>query len=899
MDSDNNKLDKNSDGELDKKPDSLQKTIHLTGMYKNWFLDYASYVILERAVPHINDGLKPVQRRILYAMKELDDGRYSKVANIVGHTMKYHPHGDASIGSALVQLGQKDLLIDTQGNWGNILTGDNAAASRYIEARLSKFALDVVFNSKTCLWKLSYDGRNKEPVTLPVKFPLLLAQGTEGIAVGLASKILPHNFNELIDASIDILKGKEINIFPDFPTGGMADFSKYNDGLRGDRVKIRAKIKQTDKKTLVITEIPFGKTTGNIIDSIISANDKGKIKIRKIEDNTAENVEIVIHLPNDVSPDITIDALYAFTDCETSIAPNACVIQDDKPGFIGTKEMLNISTNNTLNLLKKELEIKKYELQEALHFASLEKIFIEKEIYLDIRKCETWESVINTIDKGLEPYKKQLYRDVTKDDIIRLTEIKIKRISKYDSFKADKLIEEIEINIEEVSNHLEHLIDYAINYFIYIKKKYGKEHERRTEIRNFDTIEAATVAVAGQKLYVNRKQGFAGTSLKKDEYVCDCSNIDDIIIFCGDGTLFVTKASDKIFIKENIIYINVFKKNDDRTIYNIIYQDGKKGSVMAKRFAVKGVTHDKEYILTKGTENSKVLYFTANPNGEAEIVNIYLKPKPRLRKLFFNFDFGTLTIKGRSSIGNILTKNIIRKITLKDQGISTLNALDIWYDDTIKRLNTDERGTFLGSFYEDDKILTITESGYYKLINYDLSNHFEEDMIIIEKFNPDKVLSAVYYDGKSNKYYAKRFKIDITDKKTKFITDNPESKLINIIINDKTPKIKIFFKQERNSHKKPRKPTEIILSEFIGIKSYKAKGKKLADYPVKQIKLFEPLPCEEETKSDAHIADEQINNKNNSPKEDEKKNGLSDTNKKNINDSPSKTDKKTQMIIDF
>jgi topoisomerase-4 subunit A len=898
MDSDNNKLDKNSDIELNKKSDYLQKTVHLTGMYKNWFLDYASYVILERAVPHINDGLKPVQRRILYSMKELDDGRYSKVANIVGHTMKYHPHGDASIGDALVQIGQKDLLIDTQGNWGNILTGDRAAASRYIEARLSKFALDVVFNSKTCLWKLSYDGRNKEPITLPVKFPLLLAQGTEGIAVGLASKILPHNFNELIDASIDILKGKEINVFPDFSTGGMADFSKYNDGLRGDRVKIRAKIKQTDKKTLVITEIPFGKTTNNIIDSIISANDKGKIKIRKIEDNTSGNVEIVIHLPNGVSPDITIDALYAFTDCEISIAPNACIIQDDKPKFIGTKEILNISTSNTLSLLKKELEIKKYELQEALHFASLEKLFIEKEIYLDIRKCETWKSVINTIDKGLEPYKKQLYRNVTKDDIIRLTEIKIKRISKYDSFKADKSIEEIEINIEEVSNHLEHIIDYAISYFIHIKKKYGKGHERKTEIRNFDTIEASAVAVASQKLYVNRKQGFAGTSMKKDEYVCDCSDIDDIIIFCEDGTFIVTKVSDKIFIKENIIYINVFKKNDDRTIYNIIYHDGKKGYAMAKRFAVKGVTHDKKYILTKGTENSKVIYFSVNPNGEAEIVNVYLKPKPRLRKLSFNFDFSTLAIKGRSSIGNILTKNNVRKITLKDQGISTLNAIDIWYDDTIKRLNTDERGIFLGSFYEDDKILTITESGYYKLLNYDLSNHFEEDMIIIEKFNPDKILSAVYYDGKSNKYYAKRFKIDITDKKTKFITDNPESKLINII-NDKIPGINIFFKQEKNSHEKSRKSTKIILSEFISVKSYKAKGKKLTDYPVKHIKLLEPLPYEEETKSDDNITDEQINNKNNLHKEDKKKDDLPETNKKHLNDSPPETDKKIQMTIDF
>ncbi|MCK4638856.1 MAG: DNA gyrase/topoisomerase IV subunit A, partial [Bacteroidales bacterium] len=773
----------------------LHKTIHLSGMYKNWFLDYASYVILERAVPDIYDGLKPVHRRILHAMKELDDGRYNKVANIIGHTMKYHPHGDASIGDALVQLGQKDLLINTQGNWGNILTGDGAAAPRYIEARLSKFALDVLFNPKTTSWKLSYDGRNKEPVSLPVKFPLLLAQGVEGIAVGLASKILPHNFNELIDASVNVLQEKDFEIYPDFQTGCMADFSRYNDGIRGGKVRIRAKINQRDKKTLVITEIPFGTNTTNLIDSIVSANDKGKIKIKKIDDNTAGDVEIIIHLAPGVSPDQTIDALYAFTNCEISISPNSCVIEKGKPKFAGVKEILKTSVNNTVSLLKMELEIRKNELHEQWHFSSLEKIFIEERIYRNIEKCRTWESVLEAIDKGLEPFKSKFFREITKEDIIRLTEIKIKRISKYSSLKAEEIIKDIEFELDEVDNHLEHLIDYAINFYKQIKKKYGKGRERKTEIRNFDIIQATMVAAASQKLYVNREEGFAGTSLKKDEYVCDCSDIDDIIIFRSDGAFLVTKVSTKTFVGKNIIHIDVFKKNDDRTIYNMIYRDGRRGKTMVKRFPVKGITRDKEYNLTKGTEGTKILYFTANPNGEAEIVKVNLKPKPKLKKLAFEYDFSDLTIKGRSSKGNILTRHIVKNIIQREEGVSTLGARNIWYDDIVKRLNTEQRGEYLGAFKGDDKILTIMQNGTYKLVNYDLSTHFDEDMIRIEKFNPDKIISVVYLEGNQKKYYTKRFQIDQQSNGTKkviFIGEHPDAELINISL-DSLPRIEVFF----------------------------------------------------------------------------------------------------------
>jgi len=821
----------------------LQKIIPMSGMYQNWFLDYASYVILERAVPAIEDGFKPVQRRILHSMKDLDDGRFNKVANIIGHTMKYHPHGDASIGDALVQLGQKDLLVDCQGNWGNILTGDGAAAPRYIEARLSKFALDVVFNPKTTLWKLSYDGRNKEPVTLPVKFPLLLAQGVEGIAVGLSSKILPHNFIELIDASINHLLGKDFEIFPDFPTGGLADFSKYNDGNRGGKVRIRAKISQLDKKTLVITEIPFGTTTGSLIDTIIAANDKGKIKIRKIDDNTAQNVEILVHLSPGVSPDTTIDALYAFTACEISASPNACVIEGNKPRFTDVKEILRISAGNTLNLLKTELEIRKNELTEQLLYSSLEKIFIENRIYRDIEECKSWEDVLVTVDKGLEPYKKQFYREITTDDILRLLEIKIKRISRYNSLKADEIIKGLEDEINETIFHLEHLVDYAIDFFNQIKKKYGKGRERRTEIRNFDTIEATMVAAANQKLYVNRQEGFAGTGLKKDEFVCDCSDIDDIIVFRENGTFIVTKVSEKIFVGENIIHIDVFKRNDDRTIYNMVYQDGKYGKAMVKRFAVVGITRDKEYDLTKGNPGSKVLYFSANPNGEAEVIKIYLKAKPKLKKLFFEFDFSALEIKGRGSMGNILSRHLVRKIDKKEDGVSTLGAREIWFDESIKRLNTETRGKLLGDFHGDDKILTIMQSGQYKLVNFDLANHFDDDLVIIEKYDPEKVITAVYFNGTKQDYYVKRFIAEGGDKKTDFIGESDGSKLIFVSI-DVLPQIELSFDEAalKKSH-----PNEILpLTDFIDVKGYKAVGKRLSALPVKEIIPLDPLPYEKE-----------------------------------------------------
>ncbi|MBE9480642.1 MAG: DNA gyrase/topoisomerase IV subunit A [Bacteroidetes bacterium] len=878
----------------------LHKTIHLSGMYKNWFLDYASYVILERAVPDIYDGLKPVHRRILHAMKELDDGRYNKVANIIGHTMKYHPHGDASIGDALVQLGQKDLLINTQGNWGNILTGDGAAAPRYIEARLSKFALDVLFNPKTTSWKLSYDGRNKEPVSLPVKFPLLLAQGVEGIAVGLASKILPHNFNELIDASVNVLQEKDFEIFPDFQTGCMADFSRYNDGIRGGKVRIRAKINQRDKKTLVITEIPFGTNTTNLIDSIVSANDKGKIKIKKIDDNTAGDVEIIIHLAPGVSPDQTIDALYAFTNCEISISPNSCVIEKGKPKFAGVKEILKTSVNNTVSLLKMELEIRKNELHEQWHFSSLEKIFIEERIYRNIEKCRTWESVLEAIDKGLEPFKSKFFREITKEDIIRLTEIKIKRISKYSSLKAEEIIKDIEFELDEVDNHLEHLIDYAINFYKQIKKKYGKGRERKTEIRNFDIIQATMVAAASQKLYVNREEGFAGTSLKKDEYVCDCSDIDDIIVFRSDGAFLVTKVSTKTFVGKNIIHIDVFKKNDDRTIYNMIYRDGRRGKTMVKRFPVKGITRDKEYNLTKGTEGTKILYFTANPNGEAEIVKVNLKPKPKLKKLAFEYDFSDLTIKGRSSKGNILTRHIVKNIIQREEGVSTLGARNIWYDDIVKRLNTEQRGEYLGAFKGDDKILTIMQNGTYKLVNYDLSTHFDEDMIRIEKFNPDKIISVVYLEGNQKKYYIKRFQIDQQSNGTKkviFIGEHPDAELINISL-DSLPRIEVFF--DVKSDKRSVENEIIQLADFIAVKSYKARGKRISNKEIKKIVILEPLPYQEKEITEQE-SPETTNKMTVDTQVEEKKNDIKTQRKKETKEAPeeNKTDNSQQMILDL
>ena len=820
--------------------DEKHRTIKVSGLYENWFLDYASYVILERAVPEVTDGLKPVQRRILHSMKQLDDGRFNKVANIIGHTMQYHPHGDASIGDALVQLGQKDLLIETQGNWGNILTGDSAAAPRYIEARLSKFALEVVFNPKTTPWKPSYDGRNKEPVTLPVKFPLLLAQGVEGIAVGLSSKILPHNFLELIDASIQILKGNDFEIYPDFQTGGLIDVSKYNDGARGGKVRIRARIKKLDNKTLVIHEIPFGVTTSNLIDSIVLANDKKKIKIRKIDDNTAAEAEIMVHLVPGTSPDQSLDALYAFTQCEVPLSPNACVVMDGKPQFLDVKEILRISTRNTLDLIRQELEIRHGELQDAWQYASLEKIFIEHKIYRKIETAETWEQVLEFIEKGLAPFTKKLIREVTREDIIQLTEIKIKRISKFDSHKADDYIMNIEAEIEEVKNHLDHLVDFAILYFEQIRKKYGKNKERRTEIRSFDTIEAAAVAAASQKLYINREEGFAGTSLKKDEYVCDCSDLDDVILFREDGSFLVRKVESKFFIGKDVLYFNVFKKNDDRTIYNIIYRDGKKGHCYVKRFAVVGVTRDKEYDLTKGTAGSKVMYFSANPNGEAEMLKVFLRPKPRMKKTSFEFDFSTIAIKGRGSLGNILTKNPVKQIIKKEQGISTLGARDIWFDESVKRLSADERGTYLGAFQGDDRILTIHSQGVYKLYNYDLSTHFDEDMLIILKYDPRIIVTAIYYDGNTETNYVKRFNIEPSDKAVNFLNDHKDSRLV-LISTDYLPQISVTF-QDKNGKKRP---DEVInADDFIGVKSFRAKGRKLSDHLVESISWLEPLPYE-------------------------------------------------------
>jgi len=825
------------EGEInDNENKDIQNILPVSGMFQNWFLDYASYVILERAVPAIEDGLKPVQRRILHAMYELEDGRYNKAANIIGHCMKYHPHGDASIGDAMVQLGQKDLLIDCQGNWGNILTGDSAAASRYIEARLSKFALEVAFNPKTTVWQSSYDGRNKEPVALPVKFPLLLAQGVEGIAVGLACKIMPHNFNELIDGSIDILRGKKVHLVPDFPTGGLADFSNYNDGLRGGKIRVRAKINQLDKKTLVITEIPFSTTTGSLMESIVSANEKEKIKIRKIEDNTAEKVEIILHLHPGISPDKTIDALYAFTNCEVSISPNACIIENDKPRFVGVNEMLKLSTEKTLDLLRQELNIRKGEIEEAWHFSSLEKIFIEKRIYRNIEESETWEAVLAAIDKGLKPYKKLFRREITMEDIARLTEIKIKRISKFDGFKADEHIKNLEEELLLVQHHLDHIVDYAIEYFKNLKKKYGKGRERKTEIKAFEVINATTVAVANEKLYVNREEGFAGYNMKKDEYVCDCSDIDDIIVFREDGSMSVSKVSDKAFVGKGIIYINVFRKNDERTIYNMVYRDGTKGKSFAKRFAVSGVTRDKIYDLTKGSKGSEVLYFTANPNGEAEVVTIMHKPLPGIRKLQFDFDFGSLAIKGRNSQGNTLTNYGIKKVLLKEKGLSTLGARSIWFDDTIQRLNIDSRGTLLGQFSADDKILCITQSGHYRLINFDLTNHFEEDMILIEKFNPDKPVAAVYFDGEKKEYYVKRFLIEITDKKTLFIAEAEGSRL-ELATTCKTPIIELKHQKKKNNEIPDQ---QVDLNEFIGIKGLKAKGNRLTTNPIKEINNISP-----------------------------------------------------------
>jgi len=814
--------------------EGLGNVIQVSGMYNEWFLDYASYVILERAVPHVNDGLKPVQRRIFHSLKELDDGRYHKVANVIGNTMKYHPHGDASIGDAMVQIGQKDLMLDCQGNWGNILTGDRAAAPRYIEVRLSKFALDVAFNAKTTYWSSSYDSRGKEPITLPMKFPLLLTQGVEGIAVGLACKILPHNFNELIDASIAILKGKKTNIIPDFLTGGMADFSNYNDGLRGGRIRVRAKVAQLDKKTLIVTELPFGSTTSSLIETIIKANDKGKIKIKKIEDNTSENVEILIHLPPNVSPDKTIDALYAFTGCEVSISPNSCVIQNDKPHFMGVNNILKICTDETKELLRRELEIRKAELQEQWHFSSLEKIFIENKIYRDIEEQETLEGVIKAVFDGLKPFAKHLLREVTNEDVNRLLEIRIKRISKFDSFKADELIKRIEDEIAEINIHLANLTEFAIDYFKRIKDKHGKGRERKTEIKSFETIDATKVAVANAKLYVNMAEGFIGHGLKKieSEFVADCSDIDDVIVFREDGVMIVQKIQSKSFVGKNIIHVGVWKKGDKRTTYNLIYQDGKAGKTMVKRFPVTSITRDKEYDLTAGSPGSKILYFSANLNGEAEVVQVVLRPKAKLKKLKFDFDFAELAIKGRAAKGNTLNKNLVSKIKLKEEGTSTLSARKIWFDDTVQRINTDGRGELLGQFKADDKILTITQSGHYKLINTAITNHFDDDLIVIEKWNPLKPVTVIHFDGEKEDFYVKRFLVDDTDKKILFITEHEKS-LLELVSTDHHTVIDISFAKLRGKDAKENEKMNLL--DFISVKGMKALGNKLSYDKIKSV----------------------------------------------------------------
>ena len=811
---------------------------HLSGMYQDWFLDYASYVILERAVPHINDGLKPVQRRILHSMKRLDDGRYNKVANIVGHTMQFHPHGDASIGDALVQLGQKDLLIDCQGNWGNILTGDGAAAPRYIEARLSKFALETVFNPKTTLWQLSYDGRNKEPVTLPVKFPLLLAQGVEGIAVGLSSKILPHNFNELLDASVAYLRGEEFTLYPDFQTGGYIDVSKYNDGERGGSVKVRAKITKLDNKTLVISEIPYGKTTSTLIESILKANDKGKIKIKKVDDNTARNVEILVHLAPGVSSDKTIDALYAFTDCEISISPNCCVIMDNKPHFLTVSDVLKHSTDDTLHLLRTELEIQKGELEESLFFASLEKIFIEERIYKDkeFEEAKDMDEAIAHIDKRLDPFKPHFIREVTREDILKLMEIKMGRILKFNTDKCNATIAQYKEEIAKIDDHLAHIVDYTVDWFMMLKEKYGKNYPRMTEVRNFDTIEATKVVEANEKLYINRAEGFIGTGLKKDEFVCNCSDIDDIILFYRNGTYKVVKVSEKMFVGKDILYLNVFKRNDNRTIYNVIYRDGKVGYNYIKRFAVTGVTRDKEYDITKGTEGSRILYFSANANGEAETVKVILKPKPRQKLLVFEKDFSEIAIKGRGSMGNILTKADIHKVSLKQKGSSTLGGRMVWFDRDVLRLNYDGRGEELGEFQSDDLILVILQNGDFYTTNFDLSNHYEPTILNIEKFDANKVWTAALYDADQKYYYLKRFQLEAGSRKQNFLGENPKSRLM-LLTDEAYPRIEAVF----GAHDAFREPLVLDAEEFIAVKGFKAKGKRISTFDIETINELDPV----------------------------------------------------------
>ena len=814
-----------------------QSVRRLTGMYKNWFLDYASYVILERAVPHVDDGLKPVQRRILHAMKVVDDGRYNKVANVVGQTMQYHPHGDASIKDALVQLGQKELLIDCQGNWGNILTGDDAAAARYIEARLSKFALEVVYNKKTTEWMLSYDGRKEEPVTLPVKFPLLLAQGTEGIAVGLASKILPHNFLELIHASIAYLRGEEFQLYPDFPTGGMVDVSKYNDGLRGGVIKVRAKISKIDKRTLAITEIPFSTTTESVKDSIIKANEKGKIKIRRVDDNTAKKAEIIVQVAADESSDRTIDALYAFTSCEVSISPNSCVIRDDKPAFMGVSDILRHSVERTKSLLKKELEIRLAELNEAWHSASLERIFIENKLYQLIEGCKSREAAYTAVDKGLEPFKKLLRREVTMEDVQRLTELKFIRISRYDSDKADNEIKQIEADIKATKHDLAHLVDYTIAYYEHIREKYGKGHERRTEIRSFDSIEATKVAVSNAKLYVDRAEGFfgIGKSMKDSEFVCDCSDIDDVIVILKDGRYYIKKVADKCFVDKNIYYIGVFKRNDERTIYNILYRDGKNGPIMMKRCAITSITRDKEYNLTKGTPKSDIIYMTVNPNGEAEVLKVYFKPRPRLKKVIVDLDFSTIAIKGRQSQGNLFSRYGIHKIVLKEKGTSTLAGQNIWWDEDIRRLNSDGRGRLLGEFKGDDRLVVWTSKHQYYVTGFDLGQHFPDETIMVEKFVPERVYSLCYFDKEQGYFYMKRFTLESSDRLQPFLDEDGNDDFVCITSRGGAT-LRITYKGAQAT----RPADEISVDDFVGVKSRKAKGKRLTTYDVDTLTFIEP-----------------------------------------------------------
>lgn len=819
--------------------DVIHDITPVSGMYENWFLDYASYVILERAVPALEDGFKPVQRRIMHSLKEMDDGRFNKVANVIGQTMQYHPHGDASIGDAIVNLGQKDLLIETQGNWGDIRTGDGAAAPRYIEARLSKFALDVVYNPQTTEWQLSYDGRKKEPVTLPVKFPLLLAQGVEGIAVGLSTKILPHNFCELIKASIDVLKGKKPKIYPDFPTGGMADFSEYNNGLRGGKIKVRAVIEEYDKKTLIIRNIPFGTTTTSLIDSVIKANDKGKIKVKQVVDNTAKDVEILVTLASGQSPDITIDALYAFTDCEISISPNSCVISDEKPHFLPVTEILKLNTEQTVELLRKELEIKKAELKEKILFSSLEKIFIENRIYRDIEECETWEAVIETIDKGLDPYKGQFYREITEEDIVKLTEIKIKRISRYDTFKADELLKKLEEQLTETEHHLAHIIEFSINYFEGLLEKYSKGRERKTEIKSFDSIDTTIVAASNQKLYVNRNDGFVGYGLKKDEFVVECSDLDDIIVIRKDGKCMVSRISDKIFMGKDILHVGVWKKGDERMTYNMVYVDGKTGRSMAKRFNVKAVTRDKEYDLTKGNKNSRVHYLSANPNGEAEVVTVKLTSGAKARKKVFDFDFADIDIKGRGAGGNILTRYPVRRIELKSEGVSTLSGLDLWYDDATGRLNTDHRGEPIGKFNGEDKILVVYKDGSYELTTYELTNRYDAGKVaLIERFDEDKPLSVIHYEGDSKTYYVKRFLIETSTvgKRFGFISESAGSKLI-VVSTMAKPVVEYEYTKGKGKGK-TKETGQVALDQVIDIKGWKAVGNKLSSFEVKKVKLI-------------------------------------------------------------